>query len=646
MSHLFHLLPASGLQPSTGGISIRPYRKYSIPRFGLKSMRPAVSMSAIGERLQALSKSIWEQFIQRDAVVLGTYIGAALLMTYPLIVRMNSIFIGLSPDVYVEPWTTWWQMRALSGEVPLFYTRALFYPQGMDAIFSLDRWPELLLHAPLSLVLPPTTVYNLIGLLSLIAGAYTAFLFAEHLLGNRWAAWLTGAIFAFQPRHLVTVFEQPSVGRLHWLPIVLLLLLKGMEQLQEQGRLNAAVRRFFVPAALLMGANAFINLKIFIFIGLTAALFAGLYALLHGLWRSGPFYKAMAVVSIVTLAMAAPIILPFVQVEWLDAALAQQDSFDGVDMLSYVVPPYMDNMKAWHGLPVLIAAVTDFRYWYDRGIYLSVGAVFAAILSIGGVAAKLYSSRELASWVILLVVFATLSFGATPTINAQTYYDIALPYKYVGSFFLFQAIGAPWRFVLLALLPFSILAGYGVRFIHHRLDGVPAIRSVVLAGLLVFVLYDLRWSTLPTFDAVVPAIFTESDGDQEGALLNLPISRRTAKVDMYYQTFHEIPLLEGMAARQSDNVSDYIHSNPVLRILAEDDHLECEQMSKSAIEDLLADGFTFLVYTYEPLSSVDFEEPAPLPNYVSGMTPIFTDGRVAIYPLYDFQENWIIPGCR
>ena len=70
-----------------------------------------------------------------ELIILAVYVLLAIVMTWPLVLRLNSHFAGQDIDVWLNPWATWWTKKAISEGQGLFYTNSIFYPEGVSLAF-------------------------------------------------------------------------------------------------------------------------------------------------------------------------------------------------------------------------------------------------------------------------------------------------------------------------------------------------------------------------------------------------------------------------------------------------------------------------------------------------------------------------------
>src|SRR5512136_2483959 len=128
-------------------------------------------------------KSIWPRY-RRDLFVLLFFTGLTLLMTWPLITQIGSVYAGNNEDLWTFQWDNWWTRYALQHGLNLLFTPVQFYPIGVSlAAHSLSFYNSLL-WIPLAALFGDIAAYNLTVLLTFVLSGYTMFKLVEYLQGS------------------------------------------------------------------------------------------------------------------------------------------------------------------------------------------------------------------------------------------------------------------------------------------------------------------------------------------------------------------------------------------------------------------------------------------------------------------------------
>src|SRR5512136_2402086 len=126
-------------------------------------------------------KSIWPK-IRRDLLVLLCFTILTLIMTWPLITQIGSVYAGNNEDLWTFQWDNWWIRYALQHGYNLLFTPVQFYPIGVSlAAHSLSFYNSLL-WIPLAALFGDIAAYNLTVLLTFILSGYTMFLLVDYLI--------------------------------------------------------------------------------------------------------------------------------------------------------------------------------------------------------------------------------------------------------------------------------------------------------------------------------------------------------------------------------------------------------------------------------------------------------------------------------
>jgi hypothetical protein len=594
-------------------------------------------MSARGEPSQpAQCPHAWAR---RDLLALALFGLAIILMTYPLAFRLGEGLPSGGFDIFSAFWQDWWLREVVThGHSPV-YTTYLFHPNGLDLTFQPRRWTALGTWLPLSLLVGDIAAYNLNALLGLLLSACAAYLLIYDLAGNRVAAWMGGAFYAFYPQHLVDAFGQPNTGSIQWIPVFMLCLVTGLRN--AVGRSGQGERRagrgltLMLAAGVVLSLNVYVNLKIGVLAALSGGLYVALSALAEGWWREASFWKALGVLIACGLLLTLPLGLPYLRAgAGLGWAIEQFEPLYGADLLAFVKPapdwpPLVpQGMAALLGLP-------DSRWWMGP-FYLSLTSIALAVVGLADLA---QFDRRRVVWLLMALIFWSLSLGVVLQVNTVEMPGVWMPYRLVQNNPLFMALRNPHRFALAFALPWAVLVGYGTARLWGWLEGhrrLAAVLTVCLGGLM---LYELSQTPVHIQPPDVSPFYHDLRTDGEpGAIIDLPMGRQESKRYMYLQTVHRRPIAEGMSARMPEGAYDYIEANPLLSAWRALQPPACDCDIERAARALQADGFRYVIIHYD----VAWNEPQArddLLAYFAAVEPVYQDERIAVYELADLDER-------
>ena len=205
-----------------------------------------------------------------------------IVMTWPLfphIFDAESIWLHAGgSDKWYKFWDAWHVKRVLSGNADLYFSEAIFHPQGVSLAFHQIALPHALLFAGLQTVMPFANAYNLCYLLIFLVNASAAYLLLSHRLGDPWISLFGAFVFAMTPQFVVGS-KLPDLILVAPLPLALYC----YERAATEKR-----RSFAALAGIAVGSAAFIGLYIYVCLLLTLAIY-GAFLASRQLSRAGPY---------------------------------------------------------------------------------------------------------------------------------------------------------------------------------------------------------------------------------------------------------------------------------------------------------------------------------------------------------------------
>jgi hypothetical protein len=105
--------------------------------------------------------------------------------------------IGTGPDVQIFLWGLRWWAYALEHGLDPLHSSLIWSPYGTDVLWTTTVPLVSVLAAPLTLTLGVTVTWNILSVLAPALSAWAAYLLCRELTGNRWGAFIGGALFGF-----------------------------------------------------------------------------------------------------------------------------------------------------------------------------------------------------------------------------------------------------------------------------------------------------------------------------------------------------------------------------------------------------------------------------------------------------------------
>jgi hypothetical protein len=491
---------------------------------------------------------------QKTAIVGAAYALLVVIMTWPSISALGQRLIGDNEDAWIFFWNNWWLREALSGDLNLFFTPHLFFPQGTSLVAHSNSHLSSILAIFIDPLVGPVASYNLVLLFGLWVGAMGTFLLVKDITKYLPAAFIAGFVFAFAPYHVSRVLAHANLGSIHWWPFFALFLRRTL----YKGRWRDAI------LAGVFGALT-------VWSGLQLAVLLVLWAVLYLLWfiwiqRSelfgdkglrNRFLSRCAVILLVAFLLSLPLLYGLVT-NWSDvvgsASFLDESRYKQTDILAYVTPS-PDN-PLWGDL---VNSIYD-KFPYHRGFKPFIGFTVIAL-----VAAAAWGWRKKAGfWLISSGLWILLAAGPVLRVNGELYDKLPLPYRWLGSIFPISTIRASDRFNLLLVMSMAVLVGMGIAYLARFRYWRWALAAV---GLLLFIEY--LFIPMPSMEIPEISQFLEDIADDEGdyAVVDYPLSYTLAKQWLYFQTIHEKSTVDGHVSRYTSETYDYLANQPILNSL-------------------------------------------------------------------------------
>ncbi|HRZ87001.1 MAG TPA: hypothetical protein P5287_04220 [bacterium] len=186
----------------------------------------------------------------------GVFILLALLFTsgtcllfLPVIGFFTTKLHGFPGDPFFSTWFTWWFDYSRAHGIEWRLPSLLAHPYGLDY-----RSSPLYIARTYSLwavtrVLGEIGAYNLLVFLSFPLAGLTMYLLAYRVTRNRYAAALSGVMYAFCPYHIAHSYQHLSLADIQWFPLYLYGLFRLYEKIDLRGILVTAAAFFLIFCA-------------------------------------------------------------------------------------------------------------------------------------------------------------------------------------------------------------------------------------------------------------------------------------------------------------------------------------------------------------------------------------------------------------
>ncbi len=486
----------------------------------------------------------------------GLYLVLACLITWPLITHFQTHLPGSSDDAYMHFWNGWWVQQALHNGQSPFFTKLIFYPDGVNLVTHNFAWFNVLPWLLLEPLLGMIPAYNVTILLNLVLSGFTTYLLARALIKNGRYAFIAGLISIAWPFRL-SQLDHPNLLSTIWLPLFLLFLHHTIRQ--GKWRYAFATGLFFA----LVGVTRWQQLIPATLMGLIY--FGSSYSFWLPKARQFILLRLIGAAGVAFLLLSPAIILLWQQQnnENTDSSvlwIGEEDIMQ-TDLFAYFTPP-PDNLLLGKQTKPLYDKYYPDRYSARRfSAYIGLIALSLSLVGFW------WRRVESLPWLLMALVLIFLALGPAFRVNGHIYSEFPTPYRWLEPLTIFRLMRVPDRYNIFLALPVAMIAAYGLKTVgtHWTIK-----REWLFTGALsVLILFEYASIPAPMRDARPrsPYLLQLADAPKNSPVLNLPFDPLRAKVYMFDQTVHGHPILQGKASRLPDSAYSFIDSQPLLNSL-------------------------------------------------------------------------------
>lgn len=556
----------------------------------------------------------------------------------PTLPRLARDFLGIEyVDHYGTQWFYWFVEYNLKNGLAPSSTNMFFYPWGKDIYKHtganvLDAY----LAIPFRQLFGPVLGYNVFVLFGHALTGLAFYKLARELTEDKIVAVVSAALFTLQPYLLLEILEGRPTQGVAVLPVLFFWAL-----------IRSGLRPGLVAPVLGGVLLALSGYQYWFY-----ALFGGLAALVHGLWRTAfpvpgsggraATFGRHAVMGAVALGATLPVALPMV--------LATTGNTDVPGLLdtekwSWAASPPITRegiyigLFSWQPLRAAMGFLVIDNSENERFLsqYIAIPWVFALALIVWF---RRPGRLDRGTFLSMAIVLTLIAMGPVLLIGTSALPN--LPYIYlVKAVGFLRRLWWPSRTLLFIILLFSLALVQALVWLRRQ---PPRVQVAGFAGLALWWAWDLRdVGTLPfpTWDATVPAGYRcLAAGDRSGAIIELPYA--WTQGHLYFQTYHERPMLGGMLEDNPtftpEEFTEFRTTNPMVSRLLWGDPIGTPfDWDKKAEAEVHKLGYRYLVVQkdafYHP---ADEEGPNRLNLLLQSLNLVFgnalyDDGRIAIY---------------
>lgn len=552
-----------------------------------------------------------------NLIVLTLYFALALALTYPLALHLGTHIPGHDTDGPAQTWSLWWVPFALFNRNVLpFTTDYLFYPLGMNLVAYTPTFLNGILSIPLQFIFGTIAAQNVMVWLSLVAGAYGAFLLAREVLARAesretpsvlvsqsetktlgvLAAVLAGAVYGFGAWHLnYVVAGHFMLISNEWIPFYTLFLIRSDKSLKNAALaglflvLTVWTELTFVPFLALLTAF-YVVYRVVVALPLTPnpspigrggqdassdSFPSGKKEYVHLLLGLGVI-GALGLVGIAPLAWN--LIADFQRYGYYLTSGVGRIQIFSAELISFFLPSAQHPfLGAW--AESITTANTSYAF---------IGWAVLILAALGVFVARRWSFARF--WAVAALLFALLMLGTTLIVANQNT-NIPMPFALLRAIPFVNANRYPVRFNVMLMLSLVPLIALGSAYMLRRAQARRATTQervttqgrpygvggrVALVGLVVLLIAEQLVIPIPLTDVSVPPIFQQIKTEPgDFTVLELPLGWRgsvamqgkTDDVAQFYQTVDQKRRLGGITSRVPAFKLQYYLETPVIQSL-------------------------------------------------------------------------------
>jgi len=472
------------------------------------------------------------------------YLALSCLFFLPMLEEFGSALIGPPEDNMVLYWNLWWGGKSMfNGDLELFHTRHLFFPEGHALWLHSLSLTNVLLSIPLGWLLPLPAVYNLVLMGSFVIGGLGAYFLTGRFVESKLLCFLSGFIFAFNPFHFAQSLHHLDIASIQFIPFFMVFYYRSRDRLRVSS--VAAAVLFFLLSSL--GSWYFMT-YLLVFMGLDLV-FTSLQE--RRFDRGG--LKAALVIGAIAGVLLLPLFIPmarefYLHTDLLVEKVGVETNLFVADLAAFVHPNIYSPFWGRTETEALTLSFTG-NPW-ESTVFLG----YVNLTMLGGVLVLARKQNRYLLW--MLASFLLLSLGTHLHVSGQVIGPGILPYRILNWIPVLNIGRVPSRMVIMAFLFLGILTARGFQLMLFG-EG-RWVRDLNRLGLrrpllvLILGLIFLEFLSVAGVNTRVelPAVYEEIHDDGDTAIMNLPVDGyKFEAAYMMYQTLHEIPMAGGRVSR-------------------------------------------------------------------------------------------------
>jgi hypothetical protein len=492
----------------------------------------------------------------RTILAAAFFCGLTLLMTRPLLFRVDSAIIGWVGDNFYFLWLVGWFQHALIDlHTSPLHVPWLNYPAGWQLAYDEITSAMVLLALPASFFAGPTFGYNFALLLTFLLSGLGVYWWVRKLTGCTAAGIIAGTIFAFVPYRMSHLLGHLNLIGTQWFPFYFMSL---------HGLLARPSRSWWHSgmAALFLGLIGMTSQYYLYMTLLLSLVYVALFLLLFDrrlLLRWDRFWRRFVVCGLLTAPLLFLAVWPYFQLA--GQGDLTQHSFEAARIWSASLTDFLLPSTQHFLWGTWVEEAFNRSLWVESNLY--IGAVTLVLTAIAAVSASHAMQRRKLIWLWVLVAFVAfiLALGTDlhwlgePVIVdvpawLQQYHPyprtfIPLPGYFLFKFLPYYAQMRGWmRYGIFVSLFASLLAGFGAAWVLQKVQ--KPLRTLMAIGLVLLIVIDFfPASHLLSTVAGRPVDHWLAEQAGAGAVVEFPLTQTAKPEAVYYASVYNKPFLGG-----------------------------------------------------------------------------------------------------
>ncbi len=177
-----------------------------------------------------MNKKNWFKKYKSEIIIFTFFILISIVWTYPLIFKLNSIFIGGHGDSSGTIWYTWWFKKAWKDNISNLFCPIIATPFGHDYSNTIPYHFTDTLVFIFSNIFGEISSYNIILFLGFPFSAITMYFLIHYFTKNKIISMISGLIYSLCPYHYLRIQGHILLSLIGWIPLYFLFLFKFDEK--------------------------------------------------------------------------------------------------------------------------------------------------------------------------------------------------------------------------------------------------------------------------------------------------------------------------------------------------------------------------------------------------------------------------------